>query len=157
MKKRSVLAVMVSVSLAAIVTLSLALSVSGVTAHGGGGDLSLTVNVDGDSFVFVGQDPGNPEDGPGPFSVEGTIVVEGGGSGTFLCWGCVFADGNTNVSQVYNIAGRGAIMTQGQEGVPLAIVGGTGDFSNLRGEAEQVFTGVGFDFEMTFNFVGGRP
>ena len=43
-------------------------------------------------------------------------------------------------------------MTQGREGDFLAIVGGTGDFRNVQGEAIQVFTGTGFDFTITFDF-----
>ena len=140
MKKRSVIAVMVS--LAAIVTL--ALGVSGATANGGGGDLTLMVDVDEASFDAPLV--------PGPFNVEGTIVVEGGGSGTFQCWGWVFADFSTNVSQVYSIDGRGAIMTQGHEGVPRAVVGGTGDFDDVEGEALQVFTGPEGSFDFTIEF-----
>ncbi|MEE8167041.1 MAG: hypothetical protein V3T64_15855, partial [Myxococcota bacterium] len=57
----------------------------------------------------------------------------------------------TSVSQVYTIAGRGSIMTQGQEGSLLAVVGGTGDFDNARGEGLQTFTGVGIDFTFEVN------
>ena len=155
MKKRAnVLAVMVSLaaivalSLAAIVALSLALGVTGAGAQGGG-KLTLTVNVDEASFV-------GPALGvQGPFNVEGDT---GSGAKSFQCWGWIFEDGlTTNVSQVYNIADRGAIMTQGQEGTLLAVVGGTGDFRNARGEARQTFTGLGFDFTLELTLTGAGP
>ncbi len=47
-------------------------------------------------------------------------------------------------------------MTQGREGDFLAVVGGTGDFRNVRGEALQTFTGPGFDFTIEFNLTGAR-
>ena len=45
-------------------------------------------------------------------------------------------------------------MTQGIEGGVLAITGGTGDFSNLRGDALQTFTGDGFNFTVEFEVKG---
>ena len=132
--------------LAAVLT-SLAIGVTEVRA---GSSLSLTVDVDEASFV-------GPALGvQGAFNVEGDT---GSGPKTFQCWGWIFEDGaTTNVSQVYNIAGRGAIMIQGQEGGFLAVVGGTDDFRNVRGEALQTFTGNGFDFTMEFNLTGaGGP
>ena len=110
------------------------------------GTLSLFVDVDEGSF-----------DGPavgvaGPFNVEGDT---GSGAATFQCWGWQLETGVTNVSQVYYIAGRGTITTQGQEGVPMSVVGGTGEFLNVRGEALQVFTGDGFNFNIEFNLRGG--
>ncbi len=108
-------------------------------------DGKLVLHVDVDEGSFVGPGPGVQ----GPFNVQGDT---GSGPKTFQCWGWIFEDGaTTNVSQVYNIAGRGAIMIQGQEGVPLAVVGGTGDFRNVRGQGAQVFTGSGFDFTITFD------
>ena len=124
---------------------------AGPSFHQGGdnGDdddelLVLNVNVDEDSFTLV--DVG---DGVGPFNVEGDA---GSGAGSFRCWGWILPDASGIVSQVYHIAGRGTIMTQGREGDFLAIVGGTGDFRNVQGEAIQVFTGNGFDFTVTFDF-----
>ncbi len=84
------------------------------------------------------------------FNIEGTFA----GGGTFRCWGWINPAGFGSVSQVYNIPGRGMIMTQGIEGGLLAITGGTGDFSNLRGDALQVFTGDGLDFTMEFEVKG---
>ncbi len=115
-------------------------------AAGGGDELVLNVIVDLSTFDLVDPDG----DGDGPFNVEGDT---GSGPGTFQCWGWLLANGNTNVSQVYNIANHGAIMTQGQEGGLLAIVGGTGDFSGAEGQALQVFTGIGVNFITTFRFV----
>jgi hypothetical protein len=114
--------------------------------------LVLNVDVDEDSF----QTGGNHF--PGAFNVVGDT---GSGPGTFQCWGWINADEfeTANVSQSFNVEDRGAIMTQGPEGGLLAIVGGTGEFKNARGEARQVFNDDGtFDFTMTFKFVkqGGR-
>ena len=81
------------------------------------------------------------------FNIEGTFA----GGGTFRCWGWINPAGFGSVSQVYNIPGRGAIMTQGIEGGLLAVTGGTGDFRNVRGEALQTFTGPGFDFTIEFD------
>ena len=111
------------------------------------GDHELVLNVDVDEGSFFGPAPGVQ----GPFNVQGDT---GSGASTFQCWGWILEDGAANVSQVFNIAGRGAIMTQGREGGFLAVVGGTGDFRNARGQAEQVFTGAGFDFTMTFDLKG---
>ena len=47
------------------------------------------------------------------------------------------------------------IMTQGLEGGFLAVVGGTGKFRKVRGQALQTFTGVGFDFIIEFDLKGG--
>ncbi len=106
-----------------------------------------TLTVDVDEASFIGPAAGVA----GPFTVEGDT---GSGAGTFQCWGWIFADGSANVSQVFFISGRGSIMTQGIEGGLLAVTGGTGDFSNVRGDALQVFTGTGFDFTMEFDLKG---
>ena len=140
MKKRSSL-LNVVLALWAMTLFSLAVGVTEVQAE----ELILAVDVDEASFV-------GPRNGAGAFNVEGDT---GSGPQTFQCWGWIFADGlTTNVSQSFNVEDRGAIMTQGPEGGLLAIVGGTGDFKNARGEARQEFTGVGFDFTMTFKFGG---
>ena len=109
---------------------------------------TLNLFVDVDELSFDG-----PAVGAGPFNVEGDT---GSGAGTFQCWGWIFANGSTNVSQVYFIAGRGTITVQGQEGAPKSVVGGTGDFLNVRGEAIQVFTGDGFNFNIEFTLRGAR-
>ncbi len=128
--------------------LALASLAVGVTEAQAGSNLVLMVDVDEASFV------GPPLGQQGAFNIEGDT---GSGPRTFQCWGWVFEDGlTTNVSQIYNIEGRGAIMTQGREGDFLAVVGGTGDFRNVRGEALQTFTGPGFDFTIEFNLTGAR-
>ena len=124
------------------VVATLALVFAGVAQAG---TLNLFVDVDETTFdAPLGQ--------PGPFNVEGDT---GSGAGTFQCWGWIFADGTANVSQVYYIAGRGTITVQGQEGTLMSVVGGTGDFLNVRGEAIQVFTGNGFNFNIEFTLRGG--
>ncbi len=112
-----------------------------------GKKLTLTVDVDETSFDFVTA----PGEGIS-FNIVGTF--EGGG--TFRCWGWIDAMGFGSVSQVYNIPGRGAIMTQGIEGSLLAVTGGTDRFSKVRGEALQTFTGVGFDFTIEFDLKGAK-
>jgi len=131
------------ISLAAIAALSLAVGVTEVQAEP---KWVLNVDVDEESF--------QNEFFPGPFNIVGDT---GSGEGTFQCWGWINEDLSANVSQSFNVEDRGAIMTQGPEGGLLAIVGGTGDFKNARGEARQVFKGDdSFDFTMTFKFDGRR-
>ncbi len=107
--------------------------------------LLLDVEVDEASFVSI-LAPGGGES----FNIVGTF----GDGGTFRCWGWIDGVGAGSVSQVFNIPGRGAIMTQGIEGGLLAITGGTGDFNNLRGDALQIFTGDGFNFTIEFEGKG---
>ena len=107
--------------------------------------LLLDVDVDETSFDAVAAPGGG---------VSFNVVGEFGSSGTFRCWGWIDAGGAGSVSQVFNIPGRGAIMTQGIEGGFLAVTGGTGDFSNLRGDALQTFTGDGFNFTIEFEVKG---
>ncbi len=124
------------------VVATLALVLAGVAeAH----EPTLTVDVDEASFDFAPAMFGGVS-----FNIVGTFA----GGGTFRCWGWIDAGGFGSVSQVYNIPGRGTIMTQGIEGGLLAVTGGTGDFSNVRGDALQVFTGTGFDFTMEFDLKG---
>ena len=109
--------------------------------------LNLFVDVDEVSFDA-------PLGIPGPFNIEGD--VEGTGAGTYQCWGWIFDGPPANVSQVYLIAGRGTITVQGQEGILMSVVGGTGDFLNVGGEAIQVFDGNGFNFNIEFTLRGAR-
>ncbi len=114
----------------------------------GGGNEGLVLSVDVDEGSFLQHDLAG---GEGPFNIEGDT---GSGARSYRCWGW-FPNGI--VSQVYDIAGRGSIMTQGLEGGFLAVVGGTGDFTNVRGEAIQVFTGefpAVLDFTITFHLKG---
>ena len=124
----------------------LSLSVSSfVSAGPGSNTLFLEVDVDEASFDAVVA---------ASAAVSFNVVGDFEGGGTFRCWGWIDTEGAGSVSQVYSIPGRGMIMTQGIEGGLLAITGGTGDFSNLRGDALQVFTGTGFDFTMEFEVKG---
>ncbi len=107
--------------------------------------LLLDVDVDEGSFNSI-----LALGGAETFNVVGTF----GDGGTFRCWGWIDGAGAGSVSQVFNIPGRGAIMTQGIEGGLLAITGGTGDFNNLRGDALQIFTGDGFNFTIEFEGKG---
>ena len=125
------------------VVATLALVFAGVAQAG---TLTLFVAVDEASFDA-------PLGLPGPFNIEGNT---GSGTGSFQCWGWIFANESTNVSQVYFIAGRGTITVQGQEGAPMSVVGGTGDFLNVRGEAIQDFTGPDLDFSIEFTLRGAR-
>ena len=80
--------------------------------------------------------------------------------GEFLCWGWAIdvgetGPGTTYVSQQYTIDGRGTIQVQGQEiggDGSIAVVGGTGDFNNVRGEG--VFGDFVDGFSISFNLRG---
>ncbi len=122
------------------VVATLALVFSGVADAGK--TLTLNVDVDEDSFDFVESPSG---------AVSFNVVGSFGDGGIFRCWGWIDVDGFGSVSQVFNVPGRGEIMTQGLEGGLLAVTGGTGDFRNVRGEALQTFTGPGFDFTIEFD------
>ena len=122
---------------------TLALVFAGVAeAH----ETILTVDVEEGSMEIASADIG----GAVAFNIVGTFA----GGGTFRCWGWIDGSGVGSVSQVYDFPGRGSIMTQGIEGGLLAVTGGTGDFSNVRGDALQTFTEVGFDFTIEFDLKG---
>ena len=94
-----------------------------------------------------------------PFYVTGTICEEttiGDPSctsiGDFFCWGWIPPVGAPVVSQEYHLFGRGKIQTQGLEDEgPRAVVGGTGDFSEVSGEATSVDLSA-FPPEFTITF-----
>ena len=130
------------------VVVTLALVFAGVAQAG---TLNLSVDVDETSFDFAPADVIDGLDGIA-FNVVGTFAD----GGTFRCWGWIDEMGEGSVSQVYTFPGRGSIMTQGIEGGLLAVTGGTGDFSNVRGDALQAFTGDGFNFTMEFTLRGAR-
>ena len=118
------------------------------------GLLVLNVVPDGASFNIEDADG----DGAGAFFIRGDIV-DGGVIGEFLCWGWAIdgAATATYVSQQYTIDGRGAIQVQGQEiggdGI-MAVVGGTGDFNNVRGEG--FFGDFAGGFSISFDLKGGN-
>lgn len=96
----------------------------------------------------------------GPFYTGGTLVDPDTGDqiGLFHCWGFFFA-GATNqrmVTQEYDLFDRGKIILAGREGPrggsPRAIVGGTGDFKNVRGQA--TFSGNAALLHVNFELKG---
>ena len=120
------------------------------------GPLVLDVAVDGGSFKINADG-----DGDGAFFVRGDIVdADGFAIGEFLCWGWAIDVGATGpdktyVSQQYTIDGRGSIQVQGQEiggDGSMAVVGGTGDFNNVRGEG--VFGAFVDGFSISFDLKG---
>ncbi len=138
-------------------------------------ELVLRVEVD----AATSFDSAMSVTGPGiAFFVRGTICEdpEPGAScdsiGTFLCWGWQSDPSNVDarpqvsvVSQEFNIFDRGKIQTQGVEAFgpdsARAVVGGTGDFRNVRGEVTGVdltippSTGTG-EFVATFKLKGAK-
>ena len=122
-------------------------------AEAGGKKGKLVLLVD--THVFRDIDTGE-SGGPGtgfPFYVSGDICKETTligelttctAIGTFHCWGWDtfrMPPGPVLVNQEYDIWGKGKIQVQGVEDEgPRAVTGGTGRFSNVRGQA------AGFDF-----------
>ncbi len=115
-------------------------------ANGKKGDLVLRVKVDFSTFDIAPGAPG------AAFYVRGVICADPillaavcDPIGKFHCWGWLLDLGDVTVpavvSQEWDLDGRGKIQVQGFEDEgPRAVVGGTGDFRNVRGEA------TGFDF-----------
>ena len=105
-----------------------------------GGTLVLRVEVDFSTFDLT-PSPG----GGGAFYISGVIFNEGESSangdeaiGRFDCWGWITADPDSPgfVSQEWNLFGVGKLLLSGAEDAgPRAITGGTGQFSNVRGQA----------------------
>ena len=115
--------------------------------------LTLDVKPDGGTFTMV--DDGNSG---GPFFISGPIFAPGtvvDPIGKFLCWGYFGEEGAVVVvSQEFDLDGRGKIQVQGVEDEgPRAVTGGTGDFRNVRGEADVVFTGP-LNFTSSFRLIG---
>ncbi len=83
--------------------------------------------------------------------------------GKFHCWGWLVGPNQevALVSQEFDIDGRGKIQVQGvEDDGPRAIVGGTGDFRNVRGEAtgfdlsEFLAPNFNGEFIATFQLIG---
>jgi hypothetical protein len=132
-------------SLLIAVLLAISLAAAGPSQAHEKGQLILDVVPNGADFSMV-PDPVDPNQGP--FYVSGTIFAHGSdvAIGEFHCWG-YFAQGGSVavVSQEFNLDGRGKIQVQGvEDDGPRAVVGGTGDFRNVRGEAQVEFTASGF-------------
>ncbi len=132
-------------------------------ADGKKGELTLRVDTFGFSdFATSPSDP--PPATPGAaFYVSGDIckelVLDGACTpiGKFHCWGWLIPGGAV-VSQEYDLEGRGKIQLQGvEDGGPRAVVGGTGDFRNVRGEATGVvFNVAGDEFLVSFKLKGAK-
>jgi hypothetical protein len=132
-------------------------------------DGELVLRVTTDAFMdFDSTIGGTTAKGGAAFHVSGDICVEPDlGSactpmGKFHCWGWLIGPLQLvgPVSQEYNLFGRGKIQVQGiEDDGPRAVVGGTGDFRMVRGEA------TGFDlsefgdsgeFIATFKLIGAK-
>jgi hypothetical protein len=133
---------------------------------------SLTVDVAPDLATFdaMREPVGGAAMPTGPFYIQGSIFPKGtlnpDGStpagatpiGLFYCWGWTF-DGNAGesvVSQVFAINGRGEVHVQGIEvsDINRAITGGTAEFIGARGAAHYKYFNLpdSFSFRITFGF-----
>ncbi len=93
-----------------------------------------TLGVKGDAFYVSGY-----------ICKELTLGADCTPIGKFHCWGWLVGPDQalTLVSQEFHLFDRGKIQVQGvEDDGPRAVVGGTGDFRNVRGEA------TGFDFSV---------
>lgn len=119
-----------------------------LATEAGADDKKLKLRVDTHGFQDFDQTPNGVFKGGAAFYVSGDICKEldlGDDDctpiGKFHCWGWLFGqDQPAVVSQEFDLFGRGKIQVQGVEDAgPRAVVGGTGKFRNVRGEA------TGFD------------
>ena len=125
-------------------------------AYGAKRDLTVEVFVDFNTFDL--RDGGA---GTGPFYVGGRIVNPKNGQelGEFHCWGWFLESNRDMVNQEYNLAKHGKIILTGEEDGGLrAIVGGTQDFRNARGDAKFDNSNLGVDgsFLATFRFTDDK-
>ncbi len=94
-------------------------------------DFAATIGVKGDAFYISGD-----------ICAELVLLGTCTPIGKFHCWGWLVGPSQevALVSQEFDIDGRGKIQVQGvEDDGPRAVVGGTGEFRNVRGEA------TGFD------------
>lgn len=117
---------------------------------------ALTVQVFVDFGTFDLRDGGA---GTGPFYVGGAVADPASGEtlGEFQCWGWFFTPNRNVVTQEYNIGSRGKIILGGiEDGGLRAIIGGTGDFRNVRGQAAFDFSSLNTDssFLASFQLIG---
>ena len=148
-------------SLAIITALSYLIFPGGVAKADQEGGQTLRLGIDTTDSEFS-PDTLNAN-GDANFYIDGEIVDPDTHEhmGFFRCWGQVrFEDEGfafTVVSQEYRIDGRGAIQVQGLElgAESIAVIGGTGDFRNARGEG--VFGDFELGFSMEFHLIGARP
>ena len=119
--------------------------------------LTVLLVPDGLTFDQV-ESPGGS--GHGPFYIGGTIFdLDGVELGEFQCWGWFFTESRRTVTQEWNLGDRGTILVAGEELVnPLGITGGTGDFSNVRGQMEFVeFSAAGVLSQFTLIGADASP
>jgi len=126
------------------------------------GTLTVRVVADLSTFNTISGDLGGVT-----FHVAGTLCADPtiettcDSIGSFHCWGWISPSGTTVVNQEFNFDGRGKVILTGiEDGGPRAVVGGTGDFRNVRGEATG-FVGLDVfptppEFVATFKLVGAR-
>ena len=128
------------------------------------GDQALVLRVVNDfsTFDFLPAPAGG-----GPFYIRGDIcenTVMGDSCadpiGVFHCWGWLPSGPGVGVpgfvSQEFVLFDRGKLQTQGHEDSgPRAIVGGTGEFANVRGEGTGI-DGTVADFIATFKLIAAR-
>ena len=126
-------------------------------AHAASNGKSFILDID--TFGFSDFQQVDNGGGTGPFYVSGEILAPGTGTaigteviGTFHCWGWIRSpDGLGVVTQEFDIPGRGKILVAGVESdAPRAVSGGTGDFTEARGEGFPDI--VIFDFMNTGQF-----
>ena len=137
------------------VLLTVSLAAAGPSyAHGQ--NFSLDVEPDFTNTFSMVEDEMT---GNGPFYVSGPIFAPGTTTviGKFLCWGYFGEAGAVVVvSQEFDLFERGKIQTQGvEDGGPRAVVGGTGDFANVRGQATRVDFDNG-NFTIRFSLTGSK-
>ncbi len=138
----------------------------GVAARDDDDDGDLVLRVEADFSTFDFPTSSTTAGAVGPFYIAGTICEDPTLGdpcmpiGVFHSWGWIPPSGVGLVSQEFNLTGRGKIQTQGLEDEgPRAVVGGTGNFRNVRGEATSVdlssFMAIG-EFVATFDLIGAR-
>ncbi len=151
-------------ALGVVVTLLCGLAGTEVLANGNRNHLRLRIILDPPpDFAPPGTRGGSA------FYIRGTICEEQQGpdctpAGVFHCWGWQTAPGTLDnevvVSQSFQIDGRGSIEVQGVEAfgdnfIPRAVGGGTGDFRNVRGEMTSADVAVP-ELITTFRLLGAK-
>ena len=97
----------------------------------------------------------------GPFYVGGNIFDPGTGEqiGLFHCWGWILKDETLAlVTQEYDLEGKGKIIVGGvEDSGPRPILGGSGRYKFVRGEATEVdFANFPPEFSITLKFTTKR-
>ena len=154
-----------------VIVLGLVLLGGFAVAEADGKKGKLILRVDTHEFADFDQTPNGVFQGGAAFYVSGDICKELDllddctPIGKFHCWGWLIGPDQVEgvVSQEFDLFGRGKIQVQGVEDAGArAVVGGTGDFRNVRGEATgfdfSQFTDTGEgEFIAEFKLVGAGP